>query len=91
MSVEAVAYFVVAEALNNAMRHAAAGRGQITILREGDELRVAVEDDGAGGADPESGTGLTGLRRRVNAVNGRLEIRSPQGGGTTVTAVLPCG
>ncbi|GAA3067079.1 hypothetical protein GCM10010467_01660 [Actinocorallia glomerata] len=91
VSVEAVAYFVVAEALNNAMRHAAPHRVQVTILREGDELRVAVEDDGAGGADPESGTGLTGLRRRVNAVNGRLEIRSPQGGGTTVTAVLPCG
>lgn len=94
VSIEAVAYFVVTEALNNAMRHAAPERAQIVIHRDrdggADELRVTVADDGVGGADPEAGTGLGGLRRRVNAVNGRLEIRSPEGGGTTVTAVLPC-
>ncbi|GAA1185186.1 sensor histidine kinase [Nesterenkonia xinjiangensis] len=90
VSIEAVAYFVVAEALNNAMRHAGPRRAEVTILRDGGELRVTVGDDGVGGADTGAGTGLSGLRRRVNAVNGWLEIHSPDGGGTTVTAVLPC-
>ena len=86
--IETAAYFVVAEALTNAAKHG--GRSaKVGVARDGDVLRVAVSDDGPGGADP-AGSGLTGLRGRVEAVDGTLAIDSPAGEGTTVTAVLPC-
>ncbi|GAB3186855.1 sensor histidine kinase [Nesterenkonia suensis] len=90
VQVEAVAYFVVAEALNNAMRHARADQASVRITRQDDQLMVRIDDDGAGGADPASGTGLQGLQRRVSAVEGRLMVDSPAGAGTRVEAVLPC-
>ncbi|MCL4288583.1 MAG: sensor histidine kinase, partial [Thermoleophilia bacterium] len=62
---------------------------RVTLTHEGDVLRVVVADEGAGGADP-AGSGLSGLRNRVEAVDGELAIDSPAGGGTTVTAELPC-
>jgi signal transduction histidine kinase len=86
--VEAAAYFVVAEALTNVVRHAAADHAEVGIRQDNGRLRVEVRDDGAGGADP-SGSGLRGLSDRVTALDGSLEIKSRSGGGTTVRATIP--
>ena len=88
-AVESAAYFVTAEALANATKHANAQHVEIRILRRTDRLSVEVRDDGPGGADP-SGAGLTGLRRRVEALDGRLIVNSPSGGPTVIRAELPC-
>jgi signal transduction histidine kinase len=61
----------------------------VDVVREGEELRVMVADDGIGGADPSKGTGLRGLADRVEVLGGRLEVDSPQGAGTTVRAFIP--
>ena len=90
-SVEATAYFVVAEALTNVARHSAATRVAVTVRRDGDRLVVRVDDDGHGGADEGRGSGLTGIRRRVEAYDGRLTLTSPPGGPTTMQVELPCG
>jgi signal transduction histidine kinase len=87
--VETAAYFVVAEALANAGKHSGAGQVDIGIRRDGGELVVEIVDDGRGGADA-AGNGLSGLRRRVAALDGSLEVTSPAGGPTTVRAVMPC-
>lgn len=88
--VETVLYFVACEALTNAAKHAAATLVTIDIgVREG-TVRMRVRDDGTGGADP-SGPGLSGLARRVAALDGRLRVESPAGGPTTVLTELPCG
>jgi signal transduction histidine kinase len=89
-AVESAAYFVVAEAIANAAKHSGASRIAVEVSRRGDVLEVGIEDDGAGGADPAGG-GLTGLRRRVEALDGTLAVTSPRGGPTTVRAELPCG
>jgi signal transduction histidine kinase len=88
-AVESAAYFVAAESLANAAKHARADWLDIRIARVGHKLEVEIRDDGVGGADP-SGSGLTGLRRRVEALDGGLEVSSPPGGPTTVYAELPC-
>ena len=88
-AVESAAYFVTAEALANATKHANAQHVEIRIVRRTDRLSVEVRDDGPGGADP-SGAGLTGLRRRVEALDGRLIVNSPSGGPTVIRAELPC-
>jgi signal transduction histidine kinase len=88
--VETAAYFVVAEALTNAAKHAAGSDVRVTLTETADELVVEVTDYGPGGAVP-TGSGLTGLRQRVEALDGRLQIVSPPGVGTMVEAVLPCG
>jgi signal transduction histidine kinase len=88
--VEAVAYFIVSEALTNVVKHAQAARVEVTVTRVGDVLRIAVTDDGRGGACPGEGTGLRGLEQRAAAVDGTLSIDSPPGGPTTITAELPC-
>jgi signal transduction histidine kinase len=88
-AVESAAYFVTAEALANAIKHAGAQHVEVRIARGGDKLSVEVKDDGPGGADP-SGSGLTGLRRRVEALDGRLIVDSPTGGPTVIRAELPC-
>jgi signal transduction histidine kinase len=90
-TVEAVAFFVVSEALTNVARHAHATRATVTVTTTGDRLRVVVEDDGRGGARPDGGTGLRGLAARVAAADGALRLDSPDGGPTTITAELPCG
>ncbi|MFF4319061.1 histidine kinase [Streptomyces sp. NPDC001568] len=94
-TVEAVAYFVVSEALANVAKHARAARCRVHVAPvtgpRGDLLRVVVTDDGAGGADPAGGTGLVGLRKRVGSVDGTLSINSPLGGPTVITVELPCG
>jgi signal transduction histidine kinase len=88
--VEAAAYFVVAEALTNIVRHAAADHAEVGIRQDNGRLRVEVRDDGAGGADA-SGSGLRGLSDRVTALDGSLEVRSRRGQGTTVRATIPIG
>jgi signal transduction histidine kinase len=90
--VEAVAYFIVSEALTNVVKHAQATRAEVTVTRAGDVLRIAVTDDGRGGASPGAGdgTGLRGLEQRAAAVDGTLSIDSPPGGPTTIIAELPC-
>jgi signal transduction histidine kinase len=88
--VESAAYFVVAEALANAGKHAHPNRIDVRIVQIGERLSVEVHDDGAGGADAQGG-GLSGLRRRVQALDGTLVVLSPAGGPTTIRAELPCG
>jgi signal transduction histidine kinase len=88
-TIEAIAYFVVSEALANATKHAKATAVHVTARRTERSLWVIVEDDGVGGADP-SGSGLTGLADRVGGVDGSLQIQSPVGGPTVVTVELPC-
>ena len=87
---ETAAYFVAAESLANATKHAAPAQVAIAVSCRDGLLDVRVTDDGRGGADP-AGNGLTGLRRRVEALDGRLEVTSPRGGPTAVHAELPCG
>jgi signal transduction histidine kinase len=88
-AVETAAYFVAAEALANAAKHSGASRIEISVARRDGMLEVSVMDDGRGGADP-SGSGLVGLRRRVEALDGALTVESPAGGPTTIRAELPC-
>jgi signal transduction histidine kinase len=87
--IELAAYFIVCEALTNARRYAAASAIRVRVAPVADALLVEIADDGAGGADPGSGTGLRGLVDRVDALGGRLELDSPPGAGTRVTARLP--
>jgi signal transduction histidine kinase len=89
--VETAAYFVVAESLTNAAKHAGGeARAHVIVRDRGDRLTVEIADNGDGGADPD-GSGLTGLRHRVEALDGTLTIVSPAGSGTTIRAVLPYG
>ncbi|MFC5000584.1 sensor histidine kinase [Dactylosporangium cerinum] len=90
-SVEATAYFVVAEALTNVSRHSGAANVAVTVLRDADRLHVTVVDDGRGGADESHGSGIGGIRRRVEAHDGRFTLTSPPGGPTTILVELPCG
>ncbi|MET7679820.1 sensor domain-containing protein [Streptomyces sp. NPDC005423] len=90
-SVEATAYFVVAEALTNIAKHSGAAHATITARGTGGRLVLRVEDDGRGGADADGGSGLTGIRRRIAAHDGDLTLTSPPGGPTVLTADLPCG
>ncbi|MFC8342830.1 sensor histidine kinase [Streptomyces sp. NPDC057280] len=92
-TIEAVAYFVVSEALTNVVKHARATRADVTVARIEETLRVIVTDDGTGGADLATvgaGTGLAGLAKRVASVDGTFSCRSPAGGPTVVTVELPC-
>ncbi len=91
VSVEATAYFVVAEALSNVSKHSGAGSAAVTVRREGHHLLITITDDGHGGADESHGSGISGIRRRVEAYDGRLTLDSPPGGPTTMQVELPCG
>jgi signal transduction histidine kinase len=90
-AVETAMYFVLAEALANVARHAVARVAMVDVRRTGDRVVVRVADDGRGGADPETGTGLTGLRERLAALDGTLWVSSPPGGPTVLIAEVPCG
>ncbi|MCC2316613.1 sensor histidine kinase [Cellulomonas chengniuliangii] len=99
-SVEATAYFVVAEALTNVVRHSGAQSSVVTVRRDNDRLEVTVQDDGMGGAAERAagerdrtggGSGLAGIRRRVQAHDGIFTLTSPVGGPTTLEVTLPCG
>jgi signal transduction histidine kinase len=86
--IEATAYFVVAEALTNVAKHAHARSASVSAHVEDATLRIAVRDDGVGGARP-NGNGFLGLRDRVAALDGRLRVESPPESGTVVAAELP--
>ncbi len=88
-AVETTAYFVVAEALTNAVKHSGATIAQVRAAVDDGVLELEVRDDGAGGADPALGTGLVGLRDRLAIGGGTLALTSPAGAGTTVTARVP--
>jgi PAS domain S-box-containing protein len=88
-TIEATAYFVVSETLTNAVKHSQARSAEVAAHLDNGTLLVEVRDDGVGGADPRRGSGLTGLRDRVEALGGTIEISSPAGNGTSVTARLP--
>lgn len=90
-SVEATAYYVVAEALTNVTRHSGATRATVVLRQESNKLNLRIQDNGRGGADPDTGSGLTGIRRRVEAFDGSLTLSSPAGGPTIVEVELPCG
>jgi signal transduction histidine kinase len=86
--VEAAAYYVASEALANVVKHAKAQAAGVRVEHEGSQAVIEVEDDGVGGANPD-GSGLCGLRDRVETLNGRLHIESLPGVGTVVRAELP--
>jgi signal transduction histidine kinase len=88
-SVEVAAYYVVAEALTNAAKHSHASEISIRATAEDDELRLSISDDGIGGAVAGRGSGLIGLKDRVQALAGRLDISSPTGSGTTLAVAIP--
>ncbi len=88
--VESAAYFAVAEALTNVVKHAAARHVRVTMRLADERLQLSVHDDGIGGADPGRGTGLRGIERRLSAFDGALSVESPSGGPTEVVMVLPC-
>jgi len=89
--VEAVAYFLSSEALANIAKHASASQVSVSVTSRDGRVKVEVEDDGLGGADPARGTGLRGLADRVEALGGTLHVESPTGGGTRVAAEIPLG
>ncbi|MDT5284547.1 MAG: hypothetical protein QOJ20_5742 [Mycobacterium sp.] len=88
-SVEVAAYYVVAEALTNAAKHAQASEVKVSAVADDDELHLTISDDGIGGAVAGAGSGLIGLKDRVNALAGRLDISSPAGSGTTLNVRIP--
>ena len=88
-SVEVAAYYFVAETLTNTTKHAEASQIDVTVERRDGRLRVCVRDDGVGGADAACGSGLVGLKDRIEAFGGTMTLDSPRGGGTTLVAQLP--
>ena len=88
-SIEVAAYYVIAEALTNVAKHAEAFEVTVRARLDGDDLVLEVCDDGVGGAASGAGSGLLGLKDRVEAVAGRLEVGSPSSGGTRVSARIP--
>ena len=87
--IESAAYFAVAECIANVVKHADAGRAWVTAAHDGTRLRLTVGDDGRGGADAV-GTGLSGVRRRLAAFDGTIDVDSPVGGPTVIRMELPC-
>src|SRR5262249_58376148 len=87
----AAAYYVVWEALANVAKYAGASAVRISVAQLNGSARVEVSDDGIGGGDPAKGSGLRGLEDRVAALNGRLEVESEPGRGTTIRAEIPLG
>jgi signal transduction histidine kinase len=88
--VESAAYFAIAEALANTIRHSYAHTAKVQVRHTGSLLVMQVSDDGLGGADPTGGTGLRGIERRLAAFDGTMSLSSPPGGPTVVTMELPC-
>jgi signal transduction histidine kinase len=88
-SVETIAYFCVAELLTNINKHSGARHAEVDVAHSGGSLRIAVTDDGLGGASVRYGGGLAGLADRVRVVDGRMSVASPPGGPTVITVILP--
>jgi signal transduction histidine kinase len=82
-------YYVLSEALTNAAKYARATLVRVAVERGGRVLRVAVRDDGVGGADPARGSGLLGLKDRAEAIGGTMLVESPRGAGTSLVVELP--
>jgi signal transduction histidine kinase len=89
--VEVAAYYTVSEALTNASKHANATRVWVCLRLDRDALRLSIRDDGVGGADAKRGSGLTGMRDRIEALGGRIKIESPSGSGTLIEVEIPIG
>jgi signal transduction histidine kinase len=87
--IEVAAYYVVSEALTNATRHARASVVCVAVEERDGSLHLSIRDDGVGGVDPARGSGLIGLRDRVEALGGSLEVSSPPGEGTLILVQLP--
>ena len=87
--VEVAAYYVVSEALTNAAKHAHASLVEVELEADDATVRLSIRDDGVGGADPTGGSGLVGLRDRIEALGGKIQVASPAGGGTTVVVQVP--
>jgi len=87
--IEVAAYYVVSEALTNTIKHAGASSAQVVVEHRDSLLHLSIRDDGIGGADPARGSGLIGLRDRVQALGGSIEISSPRGAGTAILVLLP--
>ncbi|MFD6098355.1 histidine kinase [Nocardiopsis flavescens] len=90
-AVETAAYFVVTEAVTNAVRHGSPTAVDVSLARDGGVLRLRVSDDGSGGVDEARGTGVRGIRHRAAALDGTVAVSSPAGGPTVITVELPCG
>jgi signal transduction histidine kinase len=88
--VEVAAYFVVSEALANAVKHAQASTVHVALEAEHGVVHISIRDDGIGGAAPGRGSGLVGIEDRVNALGGKIQIASPSGAGTSVVVDIPC-
>ncbi|MGK4580737.1 sensor histidine kinase [Kitasatospora sp. HPMI-4] len=89
--IEVAVYFAITEALTNAAKHGHAASVSVTLTRAGGTVRAGITDDGRGGAAEGRGTGLRGMRQRVEAVDGVLRVQSPPGGPTVITVECPCG
>jgi signal transduction histidine kinase len=87
--IEVAAYYVASEALANAAKHSQASRIDVVLAQRDHTLVLAVRDDGVGGADTARGSGLVGLTDRVEALGGSIDVSSPPGQGTQITAELP--
>jgi signal transduction histidine kinase len=87
--IEVAAYYLVSEALTNTAKHARASHVQVTVEQRNGLLHLSIRDDGVGGADPAAGSGLTGLRDRVQALGGSIEVTSRRGEGTAIVVELP--
>ena len=88
-AVEGAAYFVISEALANVTKYAKATKATVRVRKLDDHLSIGIDDDGIGGADPRSGSGLRGLADRLAALDGTIAIDSPPGGGTRISAQIP--
>jgi signal transduction histidine kinase len=84
------AYYIVAEALTNAAKHAQASQVNVRVEAAGPNLRLSIRDDGIGGVDPTKGSGIIGLRDRVEALGGEMVISSPPASGTSLMVEIPC-
>jgi PAS domain S-box-containing protein len=89
--VEVAAYYVVSEALTNATKHAAASEVRVEVVANHASVDLTIRDDGVGGADPGGGSGLVGLRDRVEALGGTITVASPRGAGTSISVTIPNG
>lgn len=90
-AVEAAAYYAISEALTNVAKHSDAGTATVSIRQAGGWLRTSITDDGRGGADESGGSGITGIRQRIAALDGTVQVISPPDGPTSITVSLPCG
>jgi signal transduction histidine kinase len=89
-AIESAAYFAIAEALTNVIKHSGAGFARIVLIQANGLLSMVVGDNGQGGADPDKGSGLCGIEHRLEAFDGTMQISSPRGGPTVVTMEVPC-